>query len=117
MNRYLFWSARAIRRDGNCAGSRVNRLDESAYTVALPFRTIARLLIRNVGLLHRDDGSRLQLFAVGGCGAANQDAVASFEIGKGERRGFLQVLLAGLKLKKFGGVGDDDDDFGASIGF
>ena len=117
MNRYLFWRARAIRRDGNCARGRVNRFDESAYAVALPFRAIARLLICNVRLLHREDGSRLQLFAIGGCGAANQDAVAGFEIRKGERRGFLQVLLAGLKLEKFCGVGDGDDDFGASIGF
>src|SRR5882724_8027804 len=117
MNRYLFWRASAIRRDGNCAGGGINRFDESAYSVALPFRAIARLLIRNVGLLHRDDGSRLQLFAVGGCGGANEDAITSFEIGKGKGRGFLQVLLAGLKLKKFGGVSDGDDDFGASIGF
>src|SRR5256885_1586879 len=117
MNRYLFWRASAIRRDGNCAGGGINRFDESTYTVALPFRTIARLLICNVGLLHRDDGSRLQLFAVGGRGATNQDAITSFEIGKGEWRGFLQVLLARLKLKKFCGVGDSDDNFDGSVGF
>ena len=113
-NSLLFAGRRQRNADG--VAGRIDAGDQSSEAVPLPLFALAGLFFRDVRLFHGDDRGGSNGFTVIGKFAAHKNAVAGLEIRQLDRRGVLQVLLAGRDANEPCSVLDFNDHITARIG-